>query len=164
MAYAGSKAISGNQTVISINGTAAGGVFTPGTASTPVWTPIGEIGNFVQSGTQNKTDDTTNLQSSAEEFIPTILTPGKVTGAFNRVSGDAGQSAVKACFYSVPPVMAQYKAQLPKSVGYTSTGDSVVFTALVEELGDLGDIKPDKKISSPFAFKISGALVWTTGS
>jgi len=155
MSYGGSKAQSGNQTTLSIN---------TGTVSTPVWTLIGEIGNFAQSGTQNKTDDTTNLQSTAEEFIPTILTPGKLSGAFNRVSSDGGQVAMKASFNAVPPTLVQYKAVLPKTPSQSSAGDSIVILGMVEELNNLGDIKPDKKVSTPFSIKISGPIVETLGS
>lgn len=168
MAYTGTKAQSANQAAVYINGTGAlaAGVwtFTPGTVSSPVWTLIGEINDFNQSGKSVKTDDATNLQSSAEEFIPTILSPGKFAGVWNRLSADGGQMAVAATFNQVPPVMASYKVQLPKNASQTTTGDLYTFTALCEELNDLGTLKPDKIIKTPFSFKVSGVIVETQGS
>jgi len=155
MSYGGTKAQSGNQTTLSIN---------TGTVSTPVWTLVGEINGFTQSGTQNKSDDATNLQSTAEEFIPTILTPGKFAGTLSRVSGDAGQVAVKASFNAVPPTLVQYQVLLPKTPSQSSTGDKLVFLAMVEEFNNLGDVKPDKKVMTQFGFKISGPIVETLGS
>ena len=167
MSYGGTKAQSGNQTVLSIFGTGAlaSGVwtFTPIAASgTP--TVIGEISDFTQSGTMMKTDDATNLQSTYEEFIPTIPTPGKFAGTVNRLSGDAGQMAIYAAFKQVPPVLATFKVQLPKNSTQTTAGDSYIFVALVEELNDLGNVKPDKIVKTPFSLKVSGTITETVGS
>ena len=107
MSYTGTKSQSGNQTIVNIN---------TGTASSPTWVLVGEIADFTQSGTQNKSDDATNLQSTAEEFIPTILTPGKFAGTMARVSGNAGQVAVKASFNAVPPTQVQYQIVIPLSL------------------------------------------------
>ena len=155
MSYIGTKAQSGNQTTVSIN---------TGSISTPVWTLVGEISDFTQSGTQNKSDDATNLQSTAEEFIPTILTPGKFAGTMARISGDAGQAAVKASFNAVPPTLVQYQVQLPKTPTQSSTGDKIVFLGMVEEFNNLGNIRPDKKVMTQFAIKISGPITETLGS
>jgi hypothetical protein len=155
MAYTGTKSQSGNQTIVSIN---------TGTVSSPVWTPVGEISDFTQSGVQNKSDDATNLQSTADEFIPTILTPGKFSGVMNRVSGDAGQVAVKASFNAVPPTLVQYQVQLPKLPTQSTKGDSLTFLAMVEEFNNIGNVKPDKKIATQFAFKVSGPITETLGS
>ena len=131
MAYTGTKAQSGNQTTVSIN---------TGTVSSPTWTLVGEISDFTQSGTSNKSDDATNLQSTAEEFIPTILTPGKFAGTMARISGDAGQVAVKASANAVPPTLVQYQIQLPKTSTQTSAGDKLVILAMVEEFNNIGNI------------------------
>lgn len=159
MSYTGSKAQSGNQAVVSIgNGTSTS---SPGTL-----TVVGEIADFNQSGTMNKTDDTTNLQSTAEEFIPTILTPGKFSGVMNRISGDAGQVAVKAAFNAAPPVNVPWQVQLAKNTaaGQTTAGDKIVFMGLVEEFSNFGQIKPDKKVQTVFSVKVSGPIVETLGS
>ena len=159
MSYTSSRAQSGNQAVVSIN---------TGTVSTPTWVVVGEINDFNQSGTQNKTDDTTNLQSTAEEFLPTILTPGKFAGTMNRVSGDAGQVAAKTAFTSAPPTLNQWKVVLAKNPNsvppQTVTGDQLVFLAMVEEFANFGTVKPDKKVQTTFSLKVSGPIVETLGS
>lgn len=155
MPYTGTKAQAGNGTAVSIN---------TGTNSTPIWTLIGEIDDFTQSGTQNKSEDATNLESLAEEFIPTILSPGKFAGAMNRVSGDAGQLAVRASFNAVPPTLVQYQVQLLKNGSQTSSGDKYVFTAMVEEFNDLGKVSPSGIIKTQFGFKISGPITFTAGT
>ena len=155
MSYTNSKATSGSQSVLAIN---------TGTVSTPAWTTIGEVVSIALSGRQNNTDDTTNFESTAEEFIPTLLKPGSYKLEMNRVSTDAGQAALAASFYAVPPTLLLYKLTLPKESGQTSTGDVFQFTALVEELDDTGTLKPDKKIGMACTLKVSGAVTFTEGS
>src|ERR1017187_4119783 len=155
MSYTGSKAQSGNQVIVNIN---------TGTASSPTWVLIGECSDFNQQGVQNKSDDSTNLQSTAEEFIRTILTPGKFSGTMNRVSGDAGQVAVKASFNAAPPTLVQYQIVIPKTPAQSTSGDKLVFLAMVEEFNNLGTLKPDKIIKTAFSFKVSGPIVEALGS
>lgn len=155
MAYTGTKAQSGNQTQVNIN---------TGTPTTPTWTLVGEVSNFQQSGSQNKSEDATNLQSTAEEFVPTILSPGKFAGQMSRISGDAGQAAVLTAFSSVPPSLVQFQVQLPKTATQTTKGDSFTFTAMVEEFNDLGDVSPTKIIKTAFSLKISGPIARAQGS
>lgn len=167
MSYTKSQAQSGNQAVVSI--AAAGG-----TVSTATYTVVGEVAEFNQSGTVNKTDDTTNLNSIAEEFLPTILTPGNFAGTMNRVSDDAGQQAVQTAFGGIiggvptPPTLNYWKVQLAKNpnltVPQTVAGDQLIFLALVEEFTDFGTVKPDKKVSTILKLKISGAIYRTLGS
>ena len=153
--YTGTKGQSGNQTQVNIN---------TGTVSAPTWTLVGEVSNFTQSGSQNKSEDATNLQSTAEEFVPTILSPGKFAGQMSRISGDPGQTAVLAAFTSVPPSLVQFQVQLPKSSTQTTKGDQFVFTAMVEEFNDLGDVKPTTIVKTAFSLKISGPIQRTQGS
>jgi hypothetical protein len=155
MAYGGTQAQSGNQVQVSIN---------TGTVSSPIWTLIGECSDFNQQGSQNKSDDATNLQSTAEEFIPTLLTPGKFSGTMNRVDSDAGQKAVKASFHAVPPTLEQYQVQIPKTPTQTTIGDIFSFTAMVEEFNELGTLKPDKIIKTMFSFKVTGPITLALGS
>jgi hypothetical protein len=139
--------MSGNQTTLSIG-------------TTPVL--VGEIVDLVQSGKQNKTDDSTNLQSTAEEFLPTLLAPGKWAITLNRVAGDAGQAAVLASFNGM--TIVSYTIQLPKGPSQTTTGDKFVFNALVEEWNDLSSVKADKKITTQGALKVSGPITFTAGT
>jgi hypothetical protein len=179
MAYTGTKAQSGNQLAVYIFGTgslASGAwTFTTGSGSPAApasssvsagWSLIGEINDFTASGKQMKTDDATNLQSGAEEFIATILTPGKFAGTFNSIPGftDTGQRAVSAAFNQAPPVLATFLIVRPKGPSQTTVGDCYVFSGLVEELNDLGNVKPDKIIRTPFSIKVSGTIAQTIGS
>jgi hypothetical protein len=154
------KAQPGNGAVVSIgSGT---------TISGATWTPVGEVAEFNQSGSQMKTDDATSLSSVAEEFIPTILSPGKFSGSMNYIAGttDAGQVAVRAAWNATPPVNVPWQVQLAKNVavGQSTAGDKIQFLGLVEEFSYFGTVKPDKKVSNPFAVKISGGILWTAGS
>jgi hypothetical protein len=155
MSYSGSKAQSGNQTQININ---------TGTPSTPVWTLVGEVIEFTQSGTQNEDEDSTNLQSPAKEFLPTILNPGQMAGTMNRISGDTGQSAIRASFNTVPPTLKQYQVVLPKTLTQVTSGDTFVFTAMVKEFADLDKISPTGIVRTKFNLKVSGAIAYTAGS
>jgi hypothetical protein len=153
MPYTGSQAQSGALTVLAIN---------TGTVQTPVYTTVGEITDLNQTGKANKTDDTTNLNSTAEEFIPTLLSPGGFNVTLNRVPGDAGQTAVLASFNGKTVVL--YKITLQKSATQTTTGDSYAFSALVEEWNDLGSVKADKKIATQGKLKVSGPITFTAGT
>lgn len=147
MSYTGSKAQSGSQTILAIG-------------STP--TTIGEVTNLSQSGKQNATDDTTNLQSLGEEFIATLLKPGKWDVTLNRVSGDAGQLLLVAAFNAA--TVGPFTITLPKTPTQTTSGDKYAFTALVEELDDVSDVKPDKKVTTKASLKVSGAITFTAGT
>lgn len=153
MPYTGSQAQSGDGTLLEIN---------TGTTSTPVWTAVGEITDLQQSGKQNKTDDTTNLQSTAEEFIPTLLSPGKWALTLNRVAGDAGQVAVKASFDG--KTLKQYRITLPQLATQATNGDRYTFTSLVEEFNDLSSVKADKKVTTQGALKVSGSIAFAAGA
>src|ERR1035438_9311650 len=108
MAYTKTKTQSGNQTQVLVANSGA----VTSSSSSASFTLVGEITSFTQQGVTNKTDDATNLQSTAEEFIPTIETPGKFSGVMNRISNDAGQVLVKASFNAIPPTMPRDKGKL----------------------------------------------------
>ena len=155
MSYTGTKSQSGNGTTININ---------TGSVSTPTWTPIGEVVELSESGKMNKSDDATNLQSSAEEFVPTILSPGTYALTINRVSTDTGQLAMVASFTALPPTLVQYQVVLPKTPAQTTSGDKYVFLAMVEEMNDIGSLKADKVIKITAKLKVSGPQTFTAGS
>lgn len=148
-----SKAQSGSGVVIAVN---------TGTVSTPTWTVIGEVTGLTQSGYENETDDVTNLQSTAREFIPTITNPGMWDSEINRYSSDAGQVALVASFVAIPPTSLQYKITYPLNAIQTTTGDTEVFTGIVQKYSKT--IKRDKKISIAASWKVSNAPVFTEGS
>jgi hypothetical protein len=151
--YTQSAAQSGSQTLFKIN---------TGTVATPAYTVISEVIDFSQSGKSNKTADVTNLQSAGEEFIATLLSPGKYDLTYNRVVADAGQAAVLASFNAKTTVM--YSIELPKTTAQTSTGDTYKFNAIVEGMDDLSSVSPTKQLTSKASLKVSGAITFTQGS
>jgi hypothetical protein len=153
VSYSGSLAGVGLSTVISIN---------TGTVSSPTWTTVGELNKCVLSGRQTGDADVTNFESSAREFVPTLIESGTWDIAGNRIGGDAGQSAMETAFTTIPPVLSQFKIQLPKSGAQVSTGDSFVFKALIKELDY--SIEIDKAVSLSGKLKVSGILTVTAGS
>lgn len=156
MSYTGSKAQSGFGSKLEIN---------TGTTSSPTWVLVDECVGLTQTGTANKTDDVTNLSSTAEEFIATILSPGSWDFMMNRLTASAGvgQAAVLTSFNAA--TIKQYKVTLPINIpcGQTTAGDFFVFLALVEKF-PISEVKVDKKVAYTATLKISGAIVFTPGS
>lgn len=152
MTYSFSKAQPGKGTVVSI-GPVAG-------TSSPTFVAIGEVKSSSISGTAWKTDDVTNFQSLAEEWITTILATGEVSLAGNRVSSDAGQLALAAAFATGELYM--FTISLPKTLTQTTAGDSYALNALV--LSQDFTITTEKAVEFSTKLKISGAIVLTVGS
>lgn len=151
-AYAGSKAQSSQGTGIWIN---------PLNASPPTWIFIGEpLG--AQFSDKAQFDDSTNLQSTAKEFLSILDDPGKLSVKLNRVSNDAGQVALQAA--KVGHTRDGYSVVFPKNAlaGQTTAGDQRNFLAYVEELSP--QIESNKKIGSSFTLQISGGITDVEGS
>lgn len=151
MAYTESLSGIGLGSTLSIN---------TGTASTPSWTPVGELNKLNLTGRTAGTADSTNFQSSAREFKATLIDSGSWEFAGNRVGGDAGQVAMESAFTSL--ALKQFQIQLPKSGTQTTAGDSFTFTALVEEIDY--SVEVDKIVSMSGKLKVSGILTETAGS
>jgi hypothetical protein len=149
---ANSLAVSGLGTIIAISPTSSTGTFTT----------IGEITNAPQSGRQTKTADVTNLQSSTAEFIATLIDSGTYEITMNRVSTDAGQTALETAFEALS--RPWFKITLPKQGAQTTAGDSYTFQAVIEEKTDLSELGPDKAIRSRVRLKVSGLVDYTAGS
>lgn len=130
------------------------------TASPIGYTPVAELNKCTQSGRQAGTADTTNFQSAAREFLPTLIDSGTWAVGGNSISGDAGQIAMEAAFVGLQ--LHTFKIQLPKSQSQTTTGDSFLFLALVEQLNY--DIGVDKAVTFEAQLKVSGILGRTPGS
>jgi hypothetical protein len=152
MAYTGSKAQSGLGSTLQVNATGA---------SPPTWTLVGEVIEGTMSP-KNLFDDTTNLQSTAKEFLAVLPDPGKVTMSMNRVSNDPGQVIIQTSFQN--RTRLQYQLVLPVNTvaGQTTTGDIYSFLAYVEDLAP--DIKTDKKIVSKFTLQVTGGITPIEGS
>lgn len=154
--YPGSKAQSSQGVGIWVNyGT--GGVST----SPPTWVFIGECLSAKFSD-KNMFEDSTNLQSTAKEFLPVLQDPGKLTVKLNRVSTDPGQAAITALRLS--QVRCQFSVVLPlnAAAGQTVAGDQRNFQAYVES--NAPDIGVNKKIDTDFMLQISGPITDVEGS
>ena len=128
--------------------------------ASPVYTSVGEVKSLNQSGRQVSTEDVTNMQSLAKEFIPTLVESGTWDIAGNRIGGDAGQIAMEGAFNGL--TLVPFKIQLPKSGGQTTTGDLFAFTALVQELDY--SLSVDKAVTFTAKLKVSGVITETAGS
>lgn len=151
MSYTGSQAQSGLGSILSVN---------TGTVSTPTWTVVNEVADIVQNGYENETDDVTNMQSSAREFIGTILNPGTWEITMNRVSTNTGQAKMVSLLNSA--ATGQFQIQLVKNIVQTTTGDLIAFSGIVQKYPL--SIKPDKAIKVSATIKVSNAVTITEGS
>lgn len=150
MPYTGSQAGIGLGTVLSI-----------GTNTSPItYTAVGELNKIAGTGRQAGTADTTNFQSGAREFLPTLIDSGTWEIAGNRIGGDAGQVAMEAAFVALQ--LHPFKIQLPKTANQTTIGDSCSFTALIEQLNY--EVGVDKVVTLEGRLKVSGILTWVSGS
>lgn len=131
-----------------------------GAAGAAPTTIVGEVKTIAQSGRQVATEDVTNLQSSAREFIPTLLDSGTWDLSGSRIGGNAGQIAMEAAFSGL--TIVPFKIQLPKEGTQTTTGDTFTFNALVQESNF--SVGVDKAITFTAKLKVSGAITPTPGS
>lgn len=151
--YAGTQSVSGFGSTLSIN---------TGTLTTPVWTPIGEVTDISISGRKNTTANATNLLSTFAEFTATVPEPGSFAISGNFIATDTGQAAVETAFEGA--LRKEFKLQLPISGTQTTTGNSYIFTAIIEENNFVDAISPQKLLTFKMTFKLSGPLAVTTGS
>lgn len=149
MSYTSSEAQTGSQTLFQIK-------------ISTTFTTIGEVLTIAQSGKTNKTADVTNLQSTAEEFIATLLSPGKYEITMNRVPADAGQAALATNFNA--KTIAAFQITLPMTASQSTSGDTYAFSGLVEELEDIDSVSPTKQLMSKAGIKVSGPISYTAGS
>lgn len=142
-------------------GIGLGSILSIGSAgATPTFTTVGEIKTINQSGRQVSTEDTTNLQSSAKEFIPTLVDSGTWDISGNRIGTDVGQIAMEAAFSSL--ALLPFTIQLPKQGSQTTKGDLFTFNALVQEANY--SVAVDKAVTFTAKLKVSGAMTITPGS
>jgi len=126
-----------------------------------VWVNIGEVTDAGFSD-KNMFDDTTNLQSTAKEFLAILADPGKLTCTVNRVSTDTGQADVLTSFHAASRLTYQVLFPVNLAAGQTTTGDARQFLAYVEQISP--DVKTDKKITSKFTLQITGPITDIEGS
>lgn len=151
MAYRATKAFTGLASVFNFNPV----------GSPPVWATIAEVRNQKPAGQQMKSDDATNLQSSAEEFISTIRTSGTWDIEANLIPTDPGYLAMQSLFYNGATV--QGMVQLPKAPGQAVIGDQRWFLFFVEKFMPT-TIEPSKIIRLDASLKITGDVTTVAGS
>jgi hypothetical protein len=145
--YTGTKGQVGLGTILSIG-------------ATP--TVVGEVKSLKLNGRKWDTDDATNMQSLAKEFINTIQDPGEWDIDFTRVSGDAGQVLLETSFVS--GALTAFAIQLPinTKAGQSTTGDKFAFNALVTEVPY--NFETTKIDTGSCKLKMSGPMTITVGS
>lgn len=151
--YTGSKAQTSQGTSIWVQ-----------TAASPVtWVFIGECLGATFSD-KNMFDKSTNLQSTAEEFLALLQDPGKLNIELNRVSTDAGQAALSTSYHNAPPTKLPYSVVFPvnTAAGQSTTGDQRNFNAYVEDFSP--QVKVNTRITTKFTLQISGAITEVEGS
>jgi hypothetical protein len=158
MTYVKSEAaILGYGTVVSIGPVA-------GTAS-PTYVAIGEVTDLTLHSPTRKTVSTTNFNSlsQSEEFLTGSIDYGSFSFTANRISNDAGQTALAAALAAGGLYM--FKVSLPVDTGeaQVTTGDSWVFNGAVTSFS-YGDISVDKVSTIKAEIKISGVPTFTLGS
>lgn len=155
MAYVSTQASGGLGSTFEINGSGSGA------GSPAAWIPLGEIRSMKPAGAQVKSDDATNLQSAAEEFIPMIFTGGTYELAMNRSPLDPGFIEAQVYFKALTTV--QCRVTLKKAPGQATVGDRFTFLAFVEKFMH-GTVEPTKIIQMETTFKVTGDIVETPGS
>ncbi len=155
MSYTGSKSQSGRGTKVSIGPRSD-------VTGAPTYVVFGELKTASRTGSQWATEDVTNFDSGDDmEFRKTIRDNGMLNMAGNRVTGDAGQVAVKAAFDDADGVYL-FKVEYPKAPGQITTGDVDTFTAIVESQDFT--LEYNKINAFSVKLKISGRVAETVGS
>ncbi len=153
MAYTRTKAFSGLAAVLNFNPV----------GSPPVYATLGEIKTVKPSGQMMKSDDATNMQSLAEEFVSTIRTSGTLDIECNMLPTDPGYLAMEAIFYNQQPGLPnQGMLQFPKAPGQATRGDQRYFDFFCEKFLP-GSIEPTKLIRLEISLKITGDVVTVAG-
>ena len=151
MPYDGTEAGIGLGTVLSI-----------GTNASPiVYTAVGELSGLNESGRQAGTDDATNFESGAREFLPTLIDSGNWAFTGNRIGSDAGQVEMETAFAALE--IRPFKVELPKTSAQTVSGDVATFKALIEQW-NVTPIEVDKIVKIQGQLKVSGVITWIEGS
>jgi hypothetical protein len=154
--YTSSQSYSGKGAIFYFNQTAAS---PPAFANT-----LGEIRSMKPTGAMMKSDDATNLQSAAEEFISTIRTSGTFDITTNLLPNDPGYIAMEAIYYNqLPGRPIQGMLQFPLAPGQNTIGDQRWFLFFCEKLMP-GSIEPSKLIQLEVSVKITGDIVTVKGS
>lgn len=126
------------------------------------YTPIFELSQAPISGQKWDVEDVSNFQSGIyKEYLKTMLDSGKMALTGNRVSTDAGQTALLAAFEDNANAYL-FQLTYPKEPGQTTAGDTETFAALVESYDSTITVAKAIKIS--VSLQRTGAVTLTEGS
>lgn len=158
--YTFSQGQTGSQSSISIN---------TGTPTSPTYTAVEEVMSIAQSGNQLKTVNSTNLQSTVEEIIPSLPNSGEFKVSCLRVPASVatGQQAVLTQFNlgsAQAPILFEIQLSKDAAAGQTSTGDKATFSGYVTDCSPFVDISPDKAVMFEFTVKVVTVFTYTSGS
>jgi hypothetical protein len=120
-----------------------------GTTETPVWTKISGVTSYSGMDGAASDLDTTDLDSTAMEYINGLIDEGKFSFEAKRLNADAGQVALRAARTS--GARTGLKLTLPDAAVAT-------FTVLVKTVPTAGGV--NAVLKGNFDTKISGPVVW----
>lgn len=153
-------AVSGS--TITLSAVATAGTGSSESLTVTPWIEIEETEQAPVSGYQWDNEQTTNFDSlSNKEWIKTLLDSGKVALQTNRVSSDPGQVLLYGAFLD-PNNAYMFQISYPLANGQTTSGDTVVFAALVNGQDD--DLTVGKVIKRKSSMQRTGAVTFTEGS
>ena len=148
MPYTGSQAQAGRGSQLSIG-------------ASPIL--IGEVKDVPLDRGKWAVVDTTNFESGSDsEQLVTIRKPGSCTFKFNRVSTDAGQTAVEAAYQSGDLTPFTLTLPINAKAGQTERGDVYTFNAFVIS-SDFSD-QVEQAIEGTVELEISGGCTLTPGA
>lgn len=151
--YTGSKARTGNATIVSI------GPRTDLAGGSPAYIPILELKATSNSGEKWDKKEVTNFNSpgNLKEWRKALLDGGVIGFEGNDIRGDDGQKALKVAHLD-PNGAYLFKIQYALAEDQSTTGDVETFDGLVEsftpknEVGEIRTISVSVQITSPTDF------------
>ena len=134
-----------------------------GTVGSPVWSPVNEIRSIKTSGRGLGKDETSNFNSSATEFSPTLANSPSWTLMGNYVANDTGFAFLMAAASSTNPTLIQFKYTDVKRGTETATGDTWSAYAVVEAC-DVSEFDPKKVTTFEVKLQTSNGITFVAGS
>lgn len=130
--------------------------------SSPTFVPIFELSAAPIDGQTWEKEETSNFNSGiTKEYLKTMLDSGTMELQGNRVSSDAGQTALRAAFLD-PALSYMFTLSYPKAAGQTTSGDMEAFSALVMSMNT--EITTGKVIKIKTTLQRTGPVTLTEGS
>jgi hypothetical protein len=122
-----------------------------------VFTKVGELISVSGPGSTMATADATSHDSTAAEYIATILDEGEVTLEYNLVGPDAQQQGLRTD--QVNGTLRNF--QLVFTSTHATTPTTAAFAALVTNIAPTAPAPSGGKLTGSATLKISGLVTWT---